>query len=219
MKWNIFKRWRERREQRRRLKGLQRFSATFGTLDVMEQKGLLVWDVKSRRLFIDASLATLMMGSAKKWTRFVGGLHLWTYNREAWASTQEQFTKAELQAVRDYMQANPGRNLSRGDIDRIREARRLQMVEDDIVRPKVEPFEFFIVAPPSLDDTQSDTLGTVPSVSSNGEAEMTQGGLSPRVSPADPVGRLVAVGYYEPETNQMDLATWEEVRSRLGASL
>ena len=47
---------------------------------------------------------------------------------------------------------------------------------DDVAKGKLPPYE-------ALD---GDTLGTVPSVSSDGEAGTTQGGLPPRVSPAPP---------------------------------
>ena len=72
--------------------------------------------------------------------------------------------------------------LSRSDIDRIRRNRRAEIIQSDVPTPKVEPFEFFIV--------RSDAVSTA--------AEQA-------------TGRLIAVGHYDPETNDMDVAPWDDV--------
>lgn len=173
---NWIKRWRERREQKRKLKELQAFASGFRTMDTMAEKGLLAWNLKTRQLFIDSSLAVLMMRNVDAWTNFVNNLFLWRYSKECEQAWADYFLKEELAAVRKYKQRHKGKPVSRADVNRIREARRAEILQSDMEAPKIKGFEFFIVAPPDV---------------------------------------LTAVGYYSPESGQMEMATWEEVRTRL----
>ena len=201
MNWNFFEKWRERREQKRKLKDLQRLTNGLRTLDQLEQSGLLAWDAKQRRLYIDSSLAVVMMRSAEAWQAFIQNVYLWTYNREAWRTTEEQITKLELKAVRDYGKQHPELTLTRADIDRIRQARRLELAQEDINPAKVDGFEFFVVSPPNLSEAKElSTLNSQLSTSS------------------DPVGDLIAVGHYDPQKEQMEMATWEEVQRLLNTN-
>lgn len=79
-------------------------------------------------------------------------------------------------------QLNQHPDLSRADIDRIRRHRRAEIMQSDVPTPKVEPFEFFIV-----------------------RAE------EPSTAAAQVSGRLVAVGHYDPDTQHMEIAPWEDV--------
>lgn len=190
---NWIRRWKERREQKRKLKDLQRLAGGLRTLDQLEQSGLLAWDVKTRRLFIDSSLAVVMMQSAEKWQAFISNVYLWTYNREAWRTTEEQIKKLELKAVRDYGKQHPELTLTRADIDRIRQARRLELAQEDIKPAKVDGFEFFVLSPPTLQPSD----------------------ISHQTSP---VGDLIAVGHYDPQKEQMEMATWSEVQRLLNTN-
>jgi hypothetical protein len=173
----------KRREQRKKLRELKNFSSVFSTLDRLEQSGLLVWDQKQRRLFINQSLAVLtLLKSPEAYAATVQNLYLWTYWQQIQQVTADTMLKEELAAVR---KASVGDNhqtvqLSRADIDRIRLAARQQVAEGDIEPPKVEPFEMFIV---------EDTVDAKP--------------------------RIIAVGYFNPETNDMEIAPWSEVEPLL----
>ena len=83
-------------------------------------------------------------------------------------------------------QLNNGAKLSREDIDRVRRNRRAEIVQSDIEPPKVEGFEFFIV--------RSDAVSTA--------AEQA-------------TGRLIAVGHYDPVSQSMEIAPWEEIQPLL----
>lgn len=169
----------KRREQRRKLRELKNFSSVFSTLDRLEQSGLLVWDQKQRRLFINQSLAVLtLLKSPEAYAATVQNLYLWTYWQQIQQVTGDTMLKAELAAVR---KASVGENhetvqLSRADVERIRMAARQQVAESDMEPPKVEPFEMFIV---------QDTT--------------------------DAAAKLIAVGYFNPETGDMEMAPWSEV--------
>lgn len=191
---NIFKRWKERREQRRRLKELSAFASGFKTMDQMADSGLLAWNMKQRQLFIDSSLAFLMMRDARSWTNFINNVFLWQYSKECERAWADFFLKEELAAVRRYKSEHRGRVVTRADVNRIREARRAEILQTDMQQPKVEAFEFFVVAPPDLDGQWS----TVNGQSNNA-----------------PVGRLVSVGHYDPATEQMEMALWSDVEPLL----
>ena len=171
MKLRFLGEWRERRRQRRHLKELAALAGAFATLDRLEESGLLVWSPKERRMLIAQPLALLTMRSAETFQAFVQRLYLWTYQREAMRVCQDTMLREELAAVR-----RAGKSLSREDIDRIRRARREQLLLEDMPEVKVEPFEFYIVG---------DSV----------EARAP----------------LLAVGWFNPDTDGIEMATWEEV--------
>ena len=86
-------------------------------------------------------------------------------------------------------QLNHGAKLSREDIDRVRRNRRAKIVQSDIEPPKVEGFEFFIV--------RSDAVSTAADQAT---------------------GRLIAVGHYDPDTQHMEIAPWDEVSELVRAN-
>lgn len=83
-------------------------------------------------------------------------------------------------------QMNKGANLSREDIDRIRRRRRVEIMQSEVEAPCEEGFEFFVV---------------------RADAVTTKDGTE--------VGKLVAVGHYEPETQDMEIASWEDVAAMI----
>ena len=200
---NLFRRMKERRAERRRLRELRQTAATFATMDVMESKGLLTWDEASRRLLIDSRLAVVMMTRAEKWQTFVRNLFLWTENREAWQRASEDVMRWELKAVREYQAAHPDEKLTREDIERIRDAARTTFTEQER-EVRMEAFEMVIVGMKAAEGSQGDRhLG------SDGHSEP----VPETAETATAIERMViAVGYYDPETEEMELATWEEVR-------
>ena len=203
---NLFRRMKERRAERRRLRELRQTAATFATMDVMESKGLLTWDEASRRLLIDSRLAVVMMTRAEKWQTFVRNLFLWTENREAWQRASEDVMRWELKAVREYQAAHPDEKLTREDIERIRDAARTTFTEQER-EVRMEAFEMVIVGMRAAEGSQG----------SQGDRHLGSDGHSEPVpetaETATAIERMViAVGYYDPETEEMELATWEEVR-------
>ena len=201
----IFAKWKERRAQRRKLQEWRNLSQVYGTLEMFADKGLLEWNAKLRQLYIDSNLALLMMCDVDSWQHFIGGVYTWLYGRECNRAWDEFMDKEGLKAVREYMARLPkGKTLSRQDIDRIREARRMEIAQSDMQPPKIEGFEFFIIAPPDLQHS--------------GDGSAVNAGLSQtEPSPNQPndsvVGKLISVGHYDPTTDHMEMALWEEVQS------
>ena len=196
---NIIKKWKERRRQKQQLRELSTVAGAFSTLDRLQESGLLEWNQKLRQLYIEQSLALVMMKDVDSWTSFINNVFLWQYSKECDRAWADYFQKEELAAVRNYMAKNhAGKQhgtLSRNDIDRIRAARRNEIAQSDMEPPKVEGFEFFIVSPPVLNENAN-------------ENEKSLG---------QPVGQLVSVGHYDPDTEKMEMALWRDVEPLLKA--
>lgn len=143
---NIFKRWKERRLRKRQLRELSAFVKGFRTMDQLAEGGLLVWNAKNRQLFIDESLARLMLRNADSWTNFINNLYLWQYSHLCEQAWNDFFLQEELKAVREYKRKHKGRVVGRQEVQRIREARRAEIAQSDMLAPKIEDFEFFIVS-------------------------------------------------------------------------
>ena len=225
----LIKNWLKRRRHKRKLRELSQFVSVFTSLDKLQDGGVLEWDGKNRRLFIDSDLALLMINQgADGWRMFIQNVYLWQYSKlcdRAWA---DYFQQEELKAVRDYQQklkdnsqlstlrSTSGRSqgensqLSRSDIDRIREARRQEILQSDMQAPKIEPFEFFIVSPPTGDGSG---VTSATSRTALGLPLATEGTQEP-----SPVGRLISVGHYDPETEQMEMALWRDVQTLLNTN-
>jgi len=197
---NPIKQWLQKRQQKKaskqNLRWLQSVAQQHQWLDQLRTSGLLQWDVVQRRLFIEADLAVLFLQDAQHWTAFIHNTYQWLYYLESQSAVEDYFHQEELKAVRDAMAASEasGRvggdsvatKLSREDIDRIRRNRRAEIIQSDVPTPQVEPFEFFIV--------RSD---------------------EPSTAAAQASGRLIAVGHYDPVSQSMEIAPWEEIQPLL----
>ena len=178
------------RKERKQLRRLKEFRQVFGTLDRLEHSGLLWYDTKHQRLFMEQPLALVMMrGGAEKWKTFLQNCCLWQYGRECRRAWDEYIRNEELKAVRVAMkagaEAQPPYTLSRRDVERVKRARRDEIALSDMEPPKVEGFEFFVI--------REDLAG----------------------KPQDAVraaGVWIAVGHYEPGTEFVEMATYEDVK-------
>ena len=187
----------KRREQRKKLKELRQFSSVFSTLDRLEQSGLLVWDQKSRRYFISQSLAAVMIAQgAEGWVNFIQNLYLHAYWQEIQQVTEETMLKAELAAVRKASRAG-----NQGD-------RSL-----DVPNGNQEPVPPIPPIPLSRADVERIRLAARQQVA---ESDIEP----PKVEPfemfivedtVDAKPKIIAVGYFDPETNAQELAPWSEV--------
>ena len=80
--------------------------------------------------------------------------------------------------------------MTRADIERVRRARRTEIGESDMEPPRVDPFEFFGVREKSENSEYSENSDSRKAV---------------------PGGEILAVGSYEPETERLEMAAWEDV--------
>ena len=169
--------WRLRRQNKRKLKEMAATASVFATLRKLEDGGMIHWDSKLRRMFIEQPLAVLMMTDADHWFHFIQNLYLYTYYNQCQQAWHDYLLREELAAVRsaqlsgDKEKKGGVQPLSRYDVERIRRQRRDEITQSDMPAPKVEGFEFFLVS-----DAQ-----------------------------------LIAVGYFNPDTDGIEMAPWDEI--------
>lgn len=176
----------KRREQRKKLKELRQFSSVFTTLDRLEQSGLLTFDAKSRRLFIAQSLALLMMKDAESWVNFITNVYQWLYYQQAQEAWNAHFLKEELAAVRKASQATKEHQPSSVS------HQPSSLSRDDVERIRLAARQQVAesdIEPPKVEPFEmfivEDTVDAKP--------------------------KIIAVGYFDPETNDMELAPWSEI--------
>ena len=186
----------ERREERLKLRELHTFSKTFGTLERLEQSGMLWFDMRNRRLMIEQPLAVLMMKDAESWMNFMRNVFQWQYYKQCNKAWEEYIQTEELRSVRAAIKEaaaeKPSRQLNYKDIDRIKRARRDEIAFDEVKAPKVEGFEFFVV--------REAATGT------------QQTGHGATKTESVPGGEIRVVGNYDPQKDDIEMAAWEEVK-------
>lgn len=192
----IFKRLNHWCKSRKQLKQLHDIGSVFHALDAMEKGGMLSFDTRNRRLFIEEPLALIMMaGGAEKWTNFIQNCFTWLYHRQCTEAWKAYILKEELDAVR--VATKKYTAMTRADIERVRRARRDEIAQGDIQPPKVEPFEFFVVR--------------AVLVSASAEPKPTENNKSDGKRQAVPAGEILAIGHYDPDTEQLEIGSWEDV--------
>ena len=130
----------------------------------------------------------MMSGGAEKWKAFMHNCFTWLYYRQCSEAWEAFIRKEELSAVRKATKQYAA--MTRADIERVRRARRTEIGESDMEPPKVEPFEFFVVREKSENSEYSENSDSRKAV---------------------PGGEILAVGSYEPETERLEMAAWEDV--------
>lgn len=189
---NFIKNFLQKRSARKNAKALTALLDTFKTFDKAEKGGLIAFDVKTRRLFIEEPLASVMMTDEKEWGMFLRNCFYWLYYRqcnEAWSAF---FVREELKAVHRARRKYP--MLTSRDVMRIRFARRDEIASSDMQPPKVEPFEFFVIRMASPTPSDKDKQQEVPS------------------------GEIMAVGSYDGQFDEFDIAAWSDVKAFLDRS-
>jgi len=217
----------KRREQRRKLKELKAFASRFSTLGRLEQSGLLVWDQKQRRLFIAQSLAVLMMKNAESWVAFVTNVYQWLYYQQAQEAWNAHFLQAELKAVREASVLPLSRGSQRGSEQADGTATNqtsLNPVDDQTTPPYGHP---------SYSGGETDTIvqlsrADVERIRLAARQQVAESDIEPpKIEPfeffivqdtTDAAAKLIAVGYFNPETNDMEIAPWSEVEPLLHQS-
>ena len=97
---NPIKRFLTWRRTKKNVKQLKVINDTFGALEKAERGGLIWFDQKNRRLFIEEPLAMLMMTSARMWQNFLQNCFTWLYWRQCSEAWDNFILKEEMKAVR-----------------------------------------------------------------------------------------------------------------------
>lgn len=165
----------------------------FGILEDYQKKGLIHLDLAKRQVMIEYNLSMIMMANADNWHRFMIALFRWTYIKEYLQSYDAYSVGQCNKAIGRAKEKFP--SMTMADARRISDATKQEIGFDDIVPPKVEPIEFYVIR---LDITQLDEKEIKPD--------------------AIPAGRVMVVGRYDGDTDKIDMATWDEVQDFLTKS-
>ena len=175
-------------KQKDSLSAIKQYASVFGTLDVLHENGMLLWQERNRRLLIMQPLAIVMMQSADKWRNFLNNCYLWQSYHLMAEAHEHAIIRLQGNAIRKASEKNAF--LTKADSERIRRSVRENYLVSPSV-PKIEPFEFYVIA---------DAPHPIPR---NNEDE------------AEERGNITLVGQFNPDTGQLEQETWEKVKSFL----
>lgn len=175
-----------RKRADRETRGLRALTDAFQSLEKLERSGLLTFDQKNRRLFIEEPLASVMLVSAENWKNFIQNVFLWLYWRQCREQWDKFILKEEMTAV--HRAQRKYAVLTHADIMRIRHARRDEIAQSDQQPPKVEPFEFFVIRTKTEKPTDKEKQDK-------------------------PSGEILAVGNYDYNSDSLEMADWQTVRN------
>ena len=196
---NILSKWRERRQQKKALKAQQQTLQTWALLEKLFDAGQISFDRKAHRLFITQPVASLLMSKgADAWVQSVHNIYNYVHFLQTQQAWDEYMQKEELAAVRDAMQAL-GDGSSR-DSERSHKNRPLgELSRSDIDRIRLarrQQIAFSDMEPPKVEPFEFFIIPL-----------STEAKVEP-----------IAVGYYDPNTGEMDVATWDDVSNLLKAN-
>lgn len=193
---NILKKWRERHQQKRKQRETQQTLQTWALLEKLFDAGQISFDRKAHRLFITQPVASLLMSrGADAWVQSVHNIYNYVHFLQTQQAWDEYMQKEELKAVRDAMQAL-GDGSSR-DSERSHKNRPLgELSRSDIDRIRLarrQQIAFSDMEPPKVEPFEFFIIPL-----------STEAKVEP-----------LAVGYYDPNTGEMDVATWDDVKALL----
>lgn len=165
----------------------------FGALSKMERNGLIVWDSRNRRLFIVESLAQVYISLGREqWQNFL--LNASDYVNFTIAQTQAEQDRinAEMKAVRAAKRKHP--LITKAEIERVRIEARTAIEPREKIKGQFEEFEFFIIRSNSYpSDVNSDTAA----------------------AEHEAAGHIISVGHINTNTGTLEMALWDDIKSRL----
>ena len=188
---NILKKWRERRQQKRKQRETQQTLQTLALLEKLFDAGQISFDRKAHRLFITQPVASLLMAKgADAWVQSVHNIYNYVHFLQTQQAWDEYMQKEELAAVRDAMQATKEHQPSAVS------PHPLSLSRQDIDRIRLarrQQIAFSDMEPPKVEPFEFFIIPL-----------STEAKVEP-----------LAVGYYDPNTGEMDVATWDDVAQLL----
>lgn len=142
MKW--LKKWREHRQEEKRLKRLSTLSKVFAIFDKMIRVGLVSWNDKERRVFISEPVALFFIAQgADRWKTFLSNLYCCQMYRLQQKQWNDYIIDCQTKAVR--RRRSEVAMLTKAEVERIRRTTADGISMQDVDLPTIQPFEFFVV--------------------------------------------------------------------------
>ena len=188
---NILKKWRERRQQKRKQRETQQTLQMWALLEKLFDAGQISFDRKAHRLFITQPVASLLMAKgADAWVQSVHNIYNYVHFLQTQQAWDEYMQKEELAAVREAMQAAKEHQPSSIN------PHPSSLSRSDIDRIRLarrQQIAFSDMEPPKVEPFEFFIIPL-----------STEAKVEP-----------LAIGYYDPNTGQMDVATWDDVKTLL----
>ena len=188
---NILKKWRDRRQQKRKQRETQQTLQTWALLEKLFDAGQISFDHKAHRLFITQPVASLLMAKgADAWVQSVHNIYNYVHFLQTQQAWDEYMQKEEMKAVRDAMQATKEHQPSAVSP----QPSSLSRQDIDRIRwSRRQEIGLSDMEPPKVEPFEFFIIPLT-----------TEAKVEP-----------LAVGYYDPNTGQMDVATWSDVAQLL----
>lgn len=174
--------------EKKALADLKNTAFVFAYMKKLQEKGLLLWQERNHRLLIARPLAVLMMKNEKTWRNFLTNCYLWQSYNLMLEAHEHAIIRLESEAIRKAKKKYAV--LTNADTERIRRAVRDEY-EGTTSPIKLHEFEFFIIddRPEPMPRTSEDD--------------------------AEEKGSIMLVGFYNPDTEKLEIASWEDIKSQL----
>ncbi len=177
--------WNPLKRKNKKLRELQKLTATFAILEEIARRGLLFWKQKDHILLIEESLATLKLAEgAKGFQHFLNQVALWQNYKLLSEAYEQHRIDIEVAAVRNAQKQYVV--LSKADLLRIRQNARENMEE-------IEP----------------DKLGYVREF----DIMILRASAPSAVKATEENGQLLAVGHYDGK--RVEMAMYEDIKHNL----
>ena len=188
---NILKKWRERRQQKRKQRETQQTLQMWALLEKLFDAGQISFDRKAHRLFITQPVASLLMShGADAWVQSVHNIYNYVHFLQTQQAWDEYMQKEEMKAVRDAMQAAKEHQPSSIS----HQPSSISRSDIDRIRiARLQQIAFSDMEPPKVEPFEFFIIPL-----------STEAKVEP-----------LAVGYYDPATGEMDVATWSDIAQLL----
>ena len=189
--FNIISKWRERRQQKRKQRETLQTLQMWALLEKLFEAGQISFDRKAHRLFITQPVASLLMSKgADAWVQSVHNIYNYVHFLQTQQAWDEYMQKEELAAVRDAMQAAKEHQPSA-----------ISHQPSSISRSDIDRIRLARRQQIALSDMEPPKVEPF-------EFFIIPLSTEAKVEP-------LAVGYYDPNTAQMGVATWDDVKALL----
>ena len=201
--FNLITSFRNRRQQKKALKAQQQTLQMWALLEKLFDAGQISFDRKAHRLFITQPVASLLMShGADAWVQSVHNIYNYVHFLQTQQAWDEYMQREELAAVREAMK-RPAPDPSgspagspNAEANSQFSILNSQLSRSDIDRIRLarrQQIAFSDMEPPKVEPFEFFIIPL-----------STEAKVEP-----------LAVGYYDPNTGQMDVATWDDVKTLL----
>lgn len=207
--FNLIAHWRDRRQQKRKQRETQQTLQMWALLEKLFDAGQISFDHKAHRLFITQPVASLLMSKgADAWVQSVHNIYNYVHFLQTQQAWDEYMQKEELAAVREAMsRPAPDPSLSGRGVDTTEpqdnsrpsitgRGRGRVFSRSDIDRIRLarrQQIAFSDMEPPKVEPFEFFIIPLT-----------TEAKVEP-----------IAVGYYDPNTSEMNVASWSDVQQLL----